>query len=476
MNRIPSTTVRVSAAAAAALATSANAQNLLINPGFELTPQGICGGGCGCHSSFDAGNSIVGWTVTSAVPGTYGHRYKVDRDTHGCGGPVNAAGGSYYIDLQGSQCCGCNNNGGIAQTVASEAGKRYRLSFEAIVSTNDILEVIVDGSTFSVTEAGEVSWRTYQFEVVASGPAMTVELRSNPYVVVGCEFDGANYPSVDNVSLTAIEPIDLDGDGIVDALDNCPSVANPSQADCDGDGTGDACETLGAGPELLLNGSFAAGVPAGDWCGTWCESNCAIPGWTQNGFIDWGNGQAVDNLEDPAMVSVNGCTTGFLTQQFQTTPGARYELRFRWAPVCTATWMSVELGADAFEVHADSAPSCDIGSNWRVRSHEFVATAPVTVLTFRGTPTGDQGAFIDWASVRQFAVGIPDINMNGVPDTCECIGDLDANRLVDGADLGSLLSQWGMAEPGSAADLDVDGQVGGTDLGHLMSRWGACGN
>ncbi len=34
---------------------------------------------------------------------------------------------------------------------------------------------------------------------------------------------------------------DLDGDGIADDLDNCPTVANPDQADANGDGIGDAC-------------------------------------------------------------------------------------------------------------------------------------------------------------------------------------------------------------------------------------------
>ena len=34
---------------------------------------------------------------------------------------------------------------------------------------------------------------------------------------------------------------DADGDGIADALDNCPLTSNPEQADLDGDGEGDAC-------------------------------------------------------------------------------------------------------------------------------------------------------------------------------------------------------------------------------------------
>ncbi|HEY8569974.1 PHB depolymerase family esterase [Microbulbifer sp.] len=39
------------------------------------------------------------------------------------------------------------------------------------------------------------------------------------------------------------QPTDTDGDGVEDALDNCPNTANANQADNDGDGIGNACDS-----------------------------------------------------------------------------------------------------------------------------------------------------------------------------------------------------------------------------------------
>jgi len=52
-----------------------------------------------------------------------------------------------------------------------------------------------------------------------------------------------------------------------------------------------------------------------------------------------------------------------------------------------------------------------------------------------------------------------------------CPADFNADDVVDGADLGELLGQWGGA---GIADLNGDGVVDGADLGVLLGAWGGC--
>jgi hypothetical protein len=76
----------------------------------------------------------------------------------------------------------------------------------------------------------------------------------------------------------------------------------------------------------------------------------------------------------------------------------------------------------------------------------------------------------------EIAAGAPDINLNAIPDSCECIADLFVDGQVNGADLGALLSQWGPASAGTVSDLNRDGNVDGADLGYLLASWGPCPN
>ena len=57
------------------------------------------------------------------------------------------------------------------------------------------------------------------------------------------------------------------------------------------------------------------------------------------------------------------------------------------------------------------------------------------------------------------------------PEQQPCPADLDGNRLVNGADLGMLLGNWGGQGVG---DLNQDGVVDGADLGALLGAFGPC--
>jgi V8-like Glu-specific endopeptidase len=63
-------------------------------------------------------------------------------------------------------------------------------------------------------------------------------------------------------------------------------------------------------------------------------------------------------------------------------------------------------------------------------------------------------------------------DLPGPIDTGPCIGDLNGDGTVNGADLAILLGAWG--QPGGIANLDGNGQVNGADLAILLGAWGPC--
>jgi hypothetical protein len=62
---------------------------------------------------------------------------------------------------------------------------------------------------------------------------------------------------------------DLDGDGVPNQDDSCPTQANPDQADADHDGLGDACDSNGSKPAgettELASGCVCGLTPGAPW-------------------------------------------------------------------------------------------------------------------------------------------------------------------------------------------------------------------
>ena len=69
-----------------------------------------------------------------------------------------------------------------------------------------------------------------------------------------------------------------------------------------------------------------------------------------------------------------------------------------------------------------------------------------------------------------------DVNDDGVPDECQCLGDVNGDGRIDVADVKSLLLGWGSCGDCSTCGSDVtaDCQVDVLDLLAVLSNWGVC--
>jgi hypothetical protein len=169
--------------------------------------------------------------------------------------------------------------------------------------------------------------------------------------------------------VTSVAIADQDGDGIPDASDNCPTVANPGQQDANGNGVGDACEsaptvtvspkTSSVAPGSSITFTAAAADsddPLSSLTYEWRVDGIIQPGATSSSFTHTFSADATVRVtvRDPGNLS--GFDDATVTIQTDATP-----------PVITPT-ITGTLGSNGWY-------TSDVTVNWTVTDDESAITA-----------------------------------------------------------------------------------------------------
>jgi hypothetical protein len=146
-----------------------------------------------------------------------------------------------------------------------------------------------NGVAGSLNDAGQVA-----FQVIFT------DMTAGVFVTIGPDADGVNDAFDNCPTIANADQADADGDDVGDDCDNCPAIDNADQADADGDTLGDACDDCP---------NDAAKTAPGD-CG------CG----TEDADAD-GDGAAdcIDGCpDDPAKVATGDCGCGMVDEDADT--------------------------------------------------------------------------------------------------------------------------------------------------------------
>ena len=186
---------------------------------------------CGIMKSTFAGGS---WSAAEVVADSASHEQNPDTDgvnvVYDSDRPESVGGPDIYFQpLAGGEetqleISGIQRNPSISQGV---------IAFESIapgvIAADLFIYLLATNTVWQVTNTAAVNESLNDVTVLSNGDVRVVWAAND-------DIFGEN-----NIYARTFT-IDSDNDGVADPLDNCPSVANPTQADSDSDGLGDACD------------------------------------------------------------------------------------------------------------------------------------------------------------------------------------------------------------------------------------------
>jgi DNA-binding beta-propeller fold protein YncE len=281
--------------------------------------------------------------------------------------------------------------------------------------------------------------------------------------------------------------IDQDGDGVFDWLDNCPTVANATQLDTDGDEKGDACECLGvtcAAPDPCHSqgtcdartGTCTSPPATG---GMSCQGACTLAVETRvdypsrvNPVMALPSGQKIylpaDDLRQIFVVD------GSTHQTIATLAGAGNFLGLEYDPFRAEMYVAEQFASQlrVIDTLTDTVSRVIPVPNGPINA---LALDPVRRRAFVSTPNAGQIAVIDMdsgAALGSFAAGATPVYVATDPSRGLVVVSANGSHELLAFDADSLAPRGSLAlvSPGPIAVDPAAGRVYVTDREDTRSR------